>query len=71
MSLLFPETLIYFCIVRNNKWSCIKLCGAIGGITKLLQVNIGLHNLRNPVDPVGVEIIKPSAQYEFKNSLFK
>ncbi|MNY79637.1 hypothetical protein D3C86_2203490 [compost metagenome] len=52
----------------------VKLCGAIGVITKLATfgVNIGPPQLKEyPVEPVGVEIIKPSAQYEFKYSLFK
>ena len=42
-----------------------KLCGAIGVITKLLTagVKIGPPQLKEyPVEPVGVAIIKPSAQ---------
>lgn len=43
----------------------VKLCGAIGVITKQLEVGIitGPPQLKEyPVEPVGVEIIKPSAQ---------
>jgi predicted DNA repair protein MutK len=42
-----------------------KLCGAIGVITKLADVGykMGPPQLKlYPVEPVGVEIIKPSAQ---------
>ena len=43
-------------------------------ITKLLASGVitGPPQLKEyPVDPVGVAIISPSAQYEFKYSLFK
>src|SRR6056297_3835110 len=48
-----------------------KLCGAIGVKTKLpdLGYKIGPPQLKEyPVDPVGVAMIKPSAQYVFRYS---
>ena len=47
------------------KGLAVKLCGAIGVITKQFEVGIitGPPQLKEyPVEPVGVEIIKPSAQ---------
>ena len=52
----------------------LRLWGAIGVITKLFTsgVKIGPPQLYEyPVVPVGVAIINPTAQYEFKNSPFR
>src|SRR5690606_22441329 len=51
----------------------LRLCAAIGVMIKFLLVGciMGPPQLSEyPVDPVGVEIINPSAQNEFKNSPF-
>ena len=48
-----------------------KLCGLTGVNIRLLDCGIttGPPQLNEyPVDPVGVAMINPSAQYEFKNS---
>lgn len=61
-----PETfsLISVSSVITNGLA-FKLCGAIGVITNAFTsgVNIGPPQLKEyPVDPVGVDIINPSAQ---------
>ena|SRR2546428_7052093 len=51
----------------------LKLCGQMGVITKFPEPGktMGPPQLNEyAVDPVGVATIKPSAQYEFKNSPF-
>jgi hypothetical protein len=51
-----------------------KLCGAMGVTTIFPELGITIvpQQLNEyAVEPVGVATISPSAQYEFKNSLFK
>ena len=48
----------------------VKLCVAMGVITKFSESGVIMGPLQlseYPVDPVGVAMIKPSAQYEFRN----
>ena len=67
---------INFILVSSGitRGRAFKLWGAIGVNTKLFAwgIRMGPPQLKEyPVEPVGVEIIKPSAQYEVKYSSSK
>jgi hypothetical protein len=59
-----PETFNLISVSSGYNGLAFRLWGAIGVITKLLRlVSMGPPQLREyPVDPVGVDTIKPSAQ---------
>jgi hypothetical protein len=69
---VLPSTLSFRILVSGIIMGLtFRLCGAIGEMIKFLEsgVTIGPPTLREyAVDPVGVAIIRPSVQYEFKKT---